>query len=467
MNTSAFLQRPACIARTVHKRGARHITRVARPGRVSVSSARKPATFDVHQLETVSAPVIKVEPLAHVTTPEHAHTQTSLPLHKLHSPAIIGLSTLFAAGGLFGSGFGLEGPGSVIQALGVLAAVVTFHECGHFLAARLQGIHVKAFSVGFGPVLWKYQGKEVEYTLRALPLGGYVAFPEEDGGKEYPADDPDLLRNRSIPERALVISAGVIANLIFAYVILFGQVSTIGLAQARYQPGVLVPEITQFSAADKAGLRRNDLIVAVDGRTVTSAEGAVSKVVSTIKANTGRPVDFTIERSGRYYSIPIVPEPSPEGTGRIGVQLSANVQIERQVAKSTPEALALASKEFSRLCNTVTGGIARAFSNFNTVANQLSGPVAIVAAGSEIARADPVGLYQFAAIVNINLAVVNVLPLPALDGGYLLLLAVEAVRGKKLPEKLEQGISASGLLLLLALGAVLVVRDTMNLLIPM
>lgn len=122
-----------------------------------------------------------------------------------------------------------------------------------------------------------------------------------------------------------------------------------------------------------------------------------------------------------------------------------------------------ASKEFMRLTNTVTDGLKQVFFNFAQTADKLSGPVAIVAVGAEVARSDIAGLFQFAAIVNINLAVVNILPLPALDGGYLFLIALEALRGKKLPEGVEKGIMSSGILLLLAVGVVLMVRDTLNL----
>lgn len=103
--------------------------------------------------------------------------------------------------------------------------------------------------------------------------------------------------------------------------------------------------------------------------------------------------------------------------------------------------------------------------NFSKTAENVSGPVAIVAVGAEAARTDASGLFQFAAILNINLAVVNILPLPALDGGYLLLLALEAARGKKLPQGVENGFMASGLILLTGLGAALIVHDTLNLVV--
>ena len=132
-------------------------------------------------------------------------------------------------------------------------------------------------------------------------------------------------------------------------------------------------------------------------------------------------------------------------------------------SRSSPR-FQMAGSEFKRISGIVLGGLVSIVTNFAGVANQISGPVAIVAKGSEIARTDSAGLFLFAAIININLAAVNLLPLPALDGGYLLLLAIEAARGKRLPQGLEQGVMASGLLLMMALGVGLVIRDTINLL---
>ena len=106
---------------------------------------------------------------------------------------------------------------SVLAAIAVLAILILVHESGHFIAARSQGIYANRFSLGFGPILLKYQGSETEYTLRAFPLGGFVGFPDDDPDSEIPPNDPNLLRNRPVLDRAIVISAGVIANLIFAY----------------------------------------------------------------------------------------------------------------------------------------------------------------------------------------------------------------------------------------------------------
>jgi membrane-associated protease RseP (regulator of RpoE activity) len=360
---------------------------------------------------------------------------------------------------------GLEGPQSVIQALAVLAAIITIHEAGHFLAARLQGIHVTKFAIGFGPTIAKFQGKNVEYSLRAFPLGGFVAFPDEDPESSFKPDDPDLLKNRPIPARALVISAGVLANILFAYTLLFSQVLTVGLVEQEYFPGVVVPDVIANSAAARAGIVAGDVVTAVNGHKLLRVrEASVFELVDTIKANPNRKLNFSIQRGSATMILGVVPDKALDGSGHIGVQLSANRRPHKMKADNLADATVKATKEFSRLLATVLDGLSQVFFNFAQTADKLSGPVAIVAVGAEVARADSAGLFQFAAIVNINLAVVNTLPLPGLDGGYLALIALEALRGgKKLPYGIEQGIMSSGVLLLLALGVMLMVRDTINL----
>jgi membrane-associated protease RseP (regulator of RpoE activity) len=360
---------------------------------------------------------------------------------------------------------GLEGPQSVIQALAVLAAIITIHEAGHFLAARLQGIHVTKFAIGFGPTIAKFQGTKVEYSLRAFPLGGFVAFPDEDPESSFKPDDPDLLKNRPILARALVVSAGVLANILFAYTLLFSQVLTVGLVEQEYFPGVVVPDVIANSAAARAGIVAGDVVTAVNGHKLLRVrEASVFELVDTIKANANRKLNFSIQRGSANMIVGVVPDKALDGSGRIGVQLSANRRPHKVKADNLADATVKATKEFSRLLATVLDGLWQVFFNFAQTADKLSGPVAIVAVGAEVARADIAGLFQFAAIVNINLAVVNTLPLPALDGGYLALIALEALRGgKKLPHGVEQGIMSSGVLLLLALGVMLIVRDTINL----
>jgi RIP metalloprotease RseP len=190
----------------------------------------------------------------------------------------------------------------------------------------------------------------------------------------------------------------------------------------------------------------------------------VPDVVSNIKAHPNERLVFTLQRDGRELRLPATPTAGRDGRGAIGVSLLSHTYIKHTMPASLGDAVAMTGAEFTRLGGTVLNGLKQIITNFGSMAGQLSGPVAIVAAGSEIARTDAAGLFQFCAIVNINLAIVNILPLPALDGGYLLLLLLEAARGRRLPEGLEQGVMTSGLLLMMVLGVGLAIRDTLNLL---
>ncbi|KAK9155687.1 hypothetical protein Sjap_003167 [Stephania japonica] len=359
---------------------------------------------------------------------------------------------------------GLEGTQSVFEAVGVLAAIITVHESGHFLAAYLQGIHVSKFAVGFGPVLAKFNANNIEYSLRAFPLGGFVAFPDNDPDSDIPADDENLLKNRPIFDRVIVISAGVIANVVFAYLIIFVQVLSVGLPVQEFSPGVLVPEVRTSSAAARDGLRPGDVILSVDGYELPKSVFSVPQIVDIIKGSPKKNVSLKVERGGEDLVIGVTPDESGDGTGRIGVQLSPNVKVTKAKPKNLVEAISFSGKEFWGLTSNVLEGLKQTFLNFSQSASKVSGPVAIIAVGAEVARSSSDGLYQFAAALNLNLAVINLLPLPALDGGSLALILVEAARGgRKLPQEVEQRIMSSGIMVVLLLGIFLLVRDTLNL----
>lgn len=360
--------------------------------------------------------------------------------------------------------FDLQGPGSVAEALGVLAGIIFVHECGHFGAARWLGVHVTKFAVGFGPRLLSFRDESVEYSLGLVPLGGFVAFPDDDPESPFEPDDPDLLRNRPLAHRAAVVSAGVVANVIFAFALLITQALTVGQLQTTYLPGVKVPQLLGVSAAERAGVRAGDIITAIDGEEVRATADSVARLVEQIKNSTpATPLSVRVLRGQTPLTFTVTPV-AGNGGGRIGVQLEANTSVSHLRASGFGQAVSMATADFKRLTGVVTHGLSEIVLNFSETFDQVSGPVAIVAVGAQVARGDPAGIFQFASVININLAVVNMLPLPALDGGFLALLALEAARGgKKLPVEVEQTIMGSGLLLLIVSGVGLLVRDTLHL----
>lgn len=353
---------------------------------------------------------------------------------------------------------------SVLAAIAVLGVLIFVHELGHFMAARLQGIHVNRFSIGFGPILWKYQGPSTEYALRGFPLGGFVGFPDDDPDSDIPPEDPNLLRNRPILDRAIVISAGVIANLIFAYVLLVGQVATVGVQEFNYEPGVLVAQVmSEDTAAYRAGMKSEDVILAASGEALGDSRQAVKRLMKVIQSHPNKQIELLVERDGEEISLDITPQRAQDGKGIIGVQLAPNGNVIRDRADSIPDAFTSAGSEFQRIALLTAQGFGQLIRNFSETADKVSGPVAIVAIGADIAKSDAANLFQFAALISINLAIINILPLPALDGGQLAFLLIEGVRGKPLPTHIQDGVMQTGLMLLLGLGIFLIIRDTAQL----
>jgi len=334
---------------------------------------------------------------------------------------------------------------SALPAIAVLAILILVHELGHFMAARLQGIHVNRFSIGFGPVLWKYQGKQTEYALRAIPLGGYVGFPDDDEESVIPTDDPNLMKNRPIIDRAIVISAGVISNFVFAYLVLLVMTLSVGIGTVD-QPGVRITKILEPNApAAISGLQAGDIVLSANGTTFDTNLTTLDRFQTLISKNANQNVDLQVVRDGKLLQVPILPD-GESGKGRIGVRLDFTGKPHRRAVKNLAEAFDNATQSFERLVVMTVQGLKQLATNFQNTASQLSGPVAIVAMGSELVKSDAAALFDFTAIISINLAIINILPLPALDGGQLVFLLIEALRGgKPLPEELQNNVMQGGL----------------------
>ncbi len=353
---------------------------------------------------------------------------------------------------------------SALPAIAVLAILILVHELGHFLAARLQGIYVNRFSIGFGPVLWKYQSKQTEYALRAIPLGGYVGFPDDDEESDIPKDDPNLMKNRPIVDRAIVISAGVLANFVFAYLVLLVMTLSVGIGTVD-QPGVRIAKIIEPNApAATSGLQAGDIVLSANGIKFDTNLTTLDRFQTLIAKNADKSVDLEIVRDEKLLQISILPI-GESGKGKIGVRLDFTGKPHRRAVRNLGEAFDSATQSFERLVVMTVQGLKQLATNFQNTASQLSGPVAIVAMGSELVKSDAAALFDFTAIISINLAIVNILPLPALDGGQLVFLAIEALRGgKPLPETLQNNVMQGGLVLLLGLGVVMIFKDSFNLL---
>ena len=351
----------------------------------------------------------------------------------------------------------------VLTALAILAGLIVVHEAGHFLAARWQGIRVSGFSIGFGPPLLQRRHDGVLFALRLIPLGGFVSFPDDEEDSPIPADDPDLLRNRPLPQRALVIAAGVLANLLLAWAVLLAQGLVVGIPDGfQASPGVLVAAVQPGQAAEAAGLRSGDRILALQGEELGGGQRAVGSLVEAIRMAPGHQLSLQIQRSDQLRTLRLIPS-QVGGIGRIGAQLQPSGTEAFRAPRGPLEPIRQANRDLLTLTSRTVDGFVSLATHFGETAAQVSGPVKIVAMGASLAKQGGGSLFVFTALISINLAVLNALPLPLLDGGQFVLLLLEGVRGRPLPERFQMAFLQSGFVFLVGLSVLLIVRDTSQL----
>jgi regulator of sigma E protease len=333
-------------------------------------------------------------------------------------------------------------------ALGVLVFV---HELGHFLTAKRLGVKVLRFSIGFGPILWRHQRGDTEYALSGIPLGGYVKMLGEDADGDEPVAPEDLPRAFSAQtpsRRAAIIAAGPLTNFLFAFVayaIVFGSV---GAPVPSNEPRL--GAVSASTPADRAGLRSGDLVRSIDGGPIDTWE-TLSK---TVRGSGGKRLHLVIERDGRSLDVEVTPEehdvPStggqpPERAFLIGVAPSSDweqVGVLGGVVLAAEQTAGMALSVVQGLGQMVTGSVS---------VKELGGPIAIAQAAGRQARNGVWSYVMMLAMLSINLGVLNLVPVPALDGGHLALISVEAVRGRPLKPRALELAQQFGVLLLVSL----------------
>ena len=350
---------------------------------------------------------------------------------------------------------------NVLASIAVLGFLILFHEAGHFLAATSQGIRVNGFSIGFGPALIKKEFQGITYAIRALPLGGFVSFPDDQEDSNIKENDPNLLKNRPLAQRALVISAGVIANLLLAWLIIAGQAIFVGLPN-QPDPGVMVISVQKNQAAEKSGLMAGDQITSINNQFLENGQSAVQILVEKIQSSPNDNVNLELIRGSKQIPITLIPSES-KGLGKIGAQLQPNINLTLRKPKGIIEIIEHVDNQFIDLLGKTVSGYKGLLTDFNSTAKQMSGPVKIVEIGAQLSAQGGSGLILFTALISINLAVLNSLPLPLLDGGQLAILIIEGIRGKPIPQRIQLAFMQSGFLLLVGLSIVLIIRDTSQL----
>lgn len=334
--------------------------------------------------------------------------------------------------------------GSFIVVLGIL---VFFHEMGHFLVAKLSGVRVHEFALGFGPALFRKTYGETTYTVRGLPLGGFVKMAgmepteelrdDDDTGIE---DDERAFHRRPISHRIAIIAAGPIMNFLLAAVILAIILSPLVIVVANVLPD---------SPAQIAGFQEHDRIVSVAGRRVITGE----EVILGIQQSEGETIPIVVERDGQRETITVQPE-IETGDYVIGIEMSLSTSGQR---RPLGESLIGGFQQMI----SMTGELIRTLGLIVTgqMEVELSGPIGIFQMTGQSAAQGPMSLLSLMAVLSITVAVFNLLPIPILDGGALLFVIVEGIRGRPLAPEHKGIAQLVGLSLLLILMIFATIQD--------
>lgn len=342
----------------------------------------------------------------------------------------------------------------------MLGGLIFLHEGGHFLAAKYMGMPVEVFSLGFGPRLCGFRWRETDVRLSALPLGGYVKLagfnPEEPG-----ADDPYGFLKQPYGKRMLFYSGGILANLATTLVLF----TFVGADQARVtkvQESWTVIEVVPDGAAEQGGLRVGDELQGIADMRFPGSEWEAA--VAYIQSHAGQTVPFRIVREGRTLDLPLTPR-LDGGKGRLGfMPLPIPTPLERRAYRPGDFLVGgrYAVATSWRMSGQVLGFLKRLVS-FQARRAEVAGPIGIIRQGSRAAKSGwDVFLFMCGAI-SLQLALLNALPIPALDGGHMALLTFEKVRRKDLTVELKEKILTGGFVLLASLMALVIVLDLLKL----
>jgi regulator of sigma E protease len=371
------------------------------------------------------------------------------------------------------SAFGGGLVGYLIPFLFVLTLVVFFHELGHFLIARWCGIRVLTFSIGFGPELFGFNDRYgTRWKVSAVPLGGYVKFLGDDNAASAPdrqaveslseTEKREAFASQKVSSRAAVVAAGPIANFILAIVIfaaifaLFGKQST----SAR------VDKVQPQSAAERAGFQSGDLVLSINGDKIDS----FADMQQIVSMSAGDTLTIEIERGGVHQTIKAVPDLKDvkDGFGnkhRIGVlgisrsMLPGDIKVEqvgplRAVVMGAQETWFVIDRTLSYIGGIFAG---------REAADQLGGPIRIAQVSGQVATAGFVPLLHLAGVLSVSIGLLNLFPIPLLDGGHLLFYLVEAVRGRPLSERAQEVGFRIGLAIVLMLMIFATFNDILRL----
>ena len=352
---------------------------------------------------------------------------------------------------------------AILAVIPVLGFLVFIHEMGHFLAARWMGVRVLEFGFGYPPRLVKlFERNGVEYTLNWIPFGGFVRMAGEDGDDE----DPQALPNVAPWRRIVVMVAGPFMNLVAA-VAIFAIVFMGGVPDVDSVP-IKITAVAPESPADQAGIQPGDVILTIDGQKVTG----LANVKAAIDANAGKEIAITLQRGDEVVSVtlrPRLPEEIPEGQGATGVRIEPTVSpSDIEIVHYGPvRALILGVQQTWETSVLIVAGLAELIRGLISPsapmpAGGVGGPVAIGRMTAEFAKEGLPTLLNWTALLSVMLAIFNLLPIPALDGGRIMFALTEMISRRRIPPEKEALVHIAGFVLLVGLMVIVTVMDIGN-----
>jgi regulator of sigma E protease len=351
-----------------------------------------------------------------------------------------------------------------------LILLIILHELGHFLVARKFGVKVEEFGVFLPPRLWGKKIGETIYSINLIPLGAFVRVQGEEG-EEAGLHDIRSFSSKPIWQRVLIVVGGVVAfwavaAVLFSVVMWLGAPSAVADDEQALNAKVQIAAVAADSPAQEAGLRIGDSIKELRTTNYELRTDKVKETQEFIEQHKGEQIILTVERGKRVFEVALIPRVSPpEGEGAMGVALA------RTAEKSYPwyEASLKGVEKTIRMTGAIVAGLTELLGNLITGRGtppgaQLMGPVGIGAMLVDFAQLGTVQYLHFIAVISIYLAIFNILPIPALDGGKLLFLGMEKIKGRPVSRKVEQNITAFFFSALLLMIVLVTIRDIARLL---
>ena len=331
---------------------------------------------------------------------------------------------------------------TIIYALLIICVLIFFHELGHFMAAKACGVKVNEFAIGMGPKVLKKQKGETLYSVRAFPLGGFCAMEGEDEDSQ----DERAFNRKSVWKKAIIIVAGAAMNLIIAIILM------IAVNYMNGVPTTTISQVEENSPAYTAGIQKGDKIISINDKKINSWDDvqAVNNAVNT------RELNIKVQRKDTELNIKTTLKENDRNK-IIGIVPVSEKNIVKAIANGPSATWNMAKSMYSGLYSLITGKVS---------AKELSGPVGIVyLINKGISRGFATVLY-LTSLISLNLAIINMLPLPALDGGRLLMVIIRRLTGKAISSKVEGVIHAVGLGLLLLLTIYVTWNDIVRFIVP-